>query len=274
MTAHDEMGCLLGWPSLGMGFNMEAPHGLKVDMRWHIPLDSDGLFWNSVTSSGWPSAGKKTSLCWHVSMLSAEMVLSKPGIPFSSMFYSIQPWGSRQRKDLLCIHLGNKELEVDNLCLPWPTKWAVSMYVRPISHFFHENITPSLCHEAMWPTKHFSSQPPHQLGVAIWHSFGPWKISRSGKSEIAFDFLVKGSTCGWCLPLHFSTSKAAILSEVQQPSCEHKVQAWKITKCQPWYHPFIELKLVAACLQKSYQVRKLNSYLFNPLLVGFSVTGS
>lgn len=113
-----------------------------------------------------------------------------------------------------------------------------------------------------------------QNRVAIWQSFSPWKISRSGNPEIAFDFLPKGSTFGWCLPCHFSISEAAILSEVQQPSCEHKMQAWKITKSQPWYHPFIELKLVAACLQKSYQLRKLNSYLFNPLSIGFSVTGS
>lgn len=73
-------------------------------------------------------------------------------------------------------------------CPPWQTKWTVCMYMRPMSHFFHDNRTPSLCDVAMWPTNHSSPQPPQQLGVAIWHSFGQWKISRGGNSEIAFDF--------------------------------------------------------------------------------------
>lgn len=46
----------------------------------------------------------------------------------------------------------------------------------------------------------------------------------------------------------------------------HKVQAWRITKGQPHYHPSIELQPVAASLLKPYQKRKRKAYLFNALL--------
>ena len=79
------------------------------------------IFWVSLS---WQ---ENTSLCWQISMLSAEVVLSKPGVPFSSMFYSVHLGGTRERKNSFCIHLGNKKLEVDYLCPPWLTKGTVCM---------------------------------------------------------------------------------------------------------------------------------------------------
>lgn len=58
--------------------------------------------------------------------------------------------------------------------------------------------------------------------VATWYSLGQWEINRHGDSDMAFDFLIKGSTCGWCCAFLFSYLDAVMVSAVQQPSCTIK----------------------------------------------------
>lgn len=92
-------------------------------------------------------SGKLTCSYRPVSLLNAVMILSKPRVPFLSI-YSTQLWASKQRKYLFYIYFTNKKLKVDNLCPLWQTKWI--FYMTPISHF-HDNRTPISYDITVWP---------------------------------------------------------------------------------------------------------------------------
>lgn len=220
---------------------------------------------------GWPLAARKTHIPLVACLL--DRCCHGPQQSWSPILIGLlqhPPLGQQAKERLFYIHLTNKKLQVDKLCPLWHTKWVV--YMTPVSHFFHVNRTPTLCDVAIGSTTYFCFPASLAAWVATWYSLVQWEINRHGDSDMAFDFLIKGSTCGWCCAFLFSylrcshgvCSAAAILY--------HKEQAWRISKCQPWCHTSTESKPVAAYFQKPHHVRKLEVYLLNPLLVGFSVT--
>lgn len=101
--------------------------------------------------------------------------------------------------------------------------------------------------------------------AAFLPSFGQGKMSRHGDSEVALDFLIKGSTFGCSALSLFPTSEQ---SRCLQCSGHEAVKCRPdgITEGQPHHHPSIELQRVAASLLKPYQKRKRKAYLFNALL--------
>lgn len=139
--------------------------------------------------------GKLTFRSWPISLLSALMV------PFSLTLHRTQLWGSKQRKRFFHLHLANKNLEVDNLCPLWQTKRVVYIHDACFPHLPQQNPNFTGC----------SYKPFFPASPAAWaaslHRFGQWEISRPGDSEVALDFLIKGSILGCCALTLLPTSE-------------------------------------------------------------------
>lgn len=126
-------------------------------------------------------------------------------VPFSLILHCTQLCGSKQRKHFFHLHLANKNLEVDNLCPLWQTKRGVYVQDARFPLLPQQNPNFTGCSYTVSYKPFFPASPA--AWAAFLPSFGQGDMSRHGDSEVALDFLIKGSTFGYSALSLFPTSE-------------------------------------------------------------------